>query len=84
MVLMESWYYCCACEIKKNIQQGAVNIFHEKYTSKDGVIIFDFTSFEDKEYFIPRFKIFIDEIRETKTIHEQYHIIFKYKDNQNQ
>jgi hypothetical protein len=48
---------------------NAYDILKGKYT--DDAIRFDFIKVEGKEYFIPRFKTFIDEMLETKTINEK-------------
>jgi hypothetical protein len=57
------------------------DVLSGKHTNQ--IIFFDFTKVEDKQYFIDRFKIYIDEILERTTINEKYLIICKYKDKQN-
>jgi hypothetical protein len=51
------------------------DVLSGKHTNQ--IIFFDFTKVEDKQYFIDRFKIYIDEILETITINEKYLIICK-------
>jgi hypothetical protein len=47
-------------------------------------IEFEFNMENDEEnYFLPRFKTFIDEMLATKDINEKYLLVMQYKDNQN-
>jgi hypothetical protein len=59
---------------------NAYDVLSSKHTNR--VIHFDFTTVEDKQYFIDKFKIFIEEMLET-TISEKYLIICKYNDEHN-